>query len=241
MSIGITVAGSVVIGSGVGIPFDNITATAVTGTKTIETGVSQNFSTIDVAYGMAPITYAISPGLSITGLTFNTGNGNITGTATSTTAGISYAVTATDQYSRTASDSFTLVVELGFATTLAIASRTVTAGVNETGFVPVTVQGGTAPVTIGISPSITSLGLTFNTTTGSISGNATSTITASAAGTYALTWVGTNSSSVTCTDIMNITFLRLKEPLTIHQIIWCSGVILQDQAQLKRVKFKLIQ
>ena len=178
MSIGITVAGSVVIGSGVGIPFDNITATAVTGTKTIETGVSQNFSTIDVAYGMAPITYAISPGLSITGLTFNTGNGNITGTATSTTAGISYAVTATDQYSRTASDSFTLVVELGFATTLAIASRTVTAGVNETGFVPVTVQGGTAPVTIGISPSITSLGLTFNTTTGSISGNATSTITA---------------------------------------------------------------
>jgi hypothetical protein len=36
--------------------------------------------------------------------------------------------------------------------------------------------------------------------------SATSTITATAAGTYALTWVGTNSSSVTCTDVMNITF-----------------------------------
>jgi alpha-tubulin suppressor-like RCC1 family protein len=178
MAIGITVAGSVVIGSGVGIPFDNIAATAVTGTKTIQTGISQNFSTIDVAYGMAPITYAISPSLSITGLTFNTGNGNITGTATSTTAGISYSVTATDQYSRSASASFTLVVELGFSTTLEIASRTVTAGVNETGFVPVTAQGGTAPVTFGISPTIVGLGLSFASSTGTISGNATSTIAA---------------------------------------------------------------
>ncbi|MBI5541761.1 MAG: PKD domain-containing protein [Bacteroidia bacterium] len=36
--------------------------------------------------------------------------------------------------------------------------------------------------------------------------SATSTITAAAAGTYTLTWVGTNSSSVTCTDNMTITF-----------------------------------
>jgi alpha-tubulin suppressor-like RCC1 family protein len=179
MAQGITIAGSVVIGSGVGIPFDNISATAVTGTKTIFTGVSQNFSTIDVAYGMAPITYAISPSVSsLTGLTFNTGNGNITGSTTSTTAGISYSVTATDQYSRSASASFTLVVEASFITTLVISSRTVTAGVNETGFVPVTASGGTAPITFAISPSITSLGLSFNTSNGAISGNATSTISA---------------------------------------------------------------
>jgi alpha-tubulin suppressor-like RCC1 family protein len=179
MAQGITIAGSVVIGSGVGIPFDNISATAVTGTKTIFTGVSQNFSTIDVAYGMAPITYAISPSISsLTGLTFNTGNGNITGSTTSTTAGISYSVTATDQYSRSASASFTLVVEASFITTLVISSRTVTAGVNETGFVPVTASGGTAPITFAISPSITSLGLSFNTSNGAISGNATSTISA---------------------------------------------------------------
>lgn len=36
--------------------------------------------------------------------------------------------------------------------------------------------------------------------------SATSTITASASGTYTFTWYGTNSSSVTCTDIMTVTF-----------------------------------
>jgi alpha-tubulin suppressor-like RCC1 family protein len=201
MAQGITIAGSVVIGSGVGIPFDNIAATAVTGTKTIFTGVSQNFSTIDVAYGMAPITYAISPSLSITGLTFNTGNGNITGTATSTTGGISYAVTATDQYSRNASASFTLVVNAALTTTQVIASRTVTAGVNETGFTPVTYSGGTAPVTLDISPSITSLGLSFNTTTGAISGNATSTISATV---YTITANDSASQSSSKTFTMTV-------------------------------------
>ena len=212
MSIGITVAGSVVIGSGVGIPFDNIAATAVTGTKTIFTGISQNFSTIDVAYGMAPITYAISPSLSITGLTFNTGNGNITGTATSTTGGISYSVTATDQYSRSASASFTLVVELGFTTTLQIASRTVTAGVNETGFVPVTASGGTAPITFGISPTLVTGGLSFNTSNGAISGNATSTLSATP---YRITATDATSQS----SFKDFTMTVVAPALTTNSII----------------------
>ncbi len=36
--------------------------------------------------------------------------------------------------------------------------------------------------------------------------SATSTITAPASGTYTLTWYGTNSSSVTCSDVMTVTF-----------------------------------
>ena len=182
MSIGITVAGSVVIGSGVGIPFDNISATSGPGpsqTQSFTTGVAQSFPTIVVSYGFAPITYSLDPFSAPVpaGLSFNTSTGFITGTATVATDALLF-VNASDLYNRTTGNVILLSISEAFSTTLVIASRTVTAGVNETGFVPVTAQGGTAPVTFGISPSITGLGLTFNTSNGAISGNATSTITA---------------------------------------------------------------
>lgn len=183
MPIGITVAGSVVIGSGIGIPLDNISASSAPGpsqTQTFTTGVAQSFPTIVVSYGYNPITYSLDPFSAElpTGLTFHPSNGYITGTATTTTNGAVLFVNASDLYNRTTGNVIMLVVEAGFDTILAISSRTVTAGINETGFVPVTTTGGTAPITFSISPVVTSLGLSFNTSNGAISGNATSTIAA---------------------------------------------------------------
>ena len=204
MSIGITVAGSVVIGSGVGIPLDNISATCAAGssqTQSFTTGVSQSFPTIVVSYGFAPITYSLDPFSAPVpaGLSFNTSTGFITGTATVATDALLF-VNASDLYNRTTGNVILLSIAEGLTTTQAIASRTVTAGVNETGFVPVTYSGGQGTVTLGISPAITSLGLTFNTSNGSISGNATSTITAT---TYTVT--ATDSISQTSSKTFTMT------------------------------------
>ncbi len=78
------------------------------------------------------------------------------------------------------------------------------------------VEAGPNQTVCGLSATLaatTTVGYTgyhWNAVAGITFGNvnsATSTITATTAGTYTLTWVGTNSSSITCTDVVTVIFV----------------------------------
>jgi len=131
------------------------------------------FTPVTASGGYLTLSYAISPSLPA-GLTFNTATGQISGTPTVTSAQTTYTVTVTDQAQQTTSEQFTILVGPAvLTTTLAISSRTLIQN-SQVGapFTPVTASGGEGTLTFAISPSLPS-GLTFNTSTGQITGSST--------------------------------------------------------------------
>ena len=149
--------------------------------------------------GGAVVSYAITPSLPV-GLTFNTTSGVISGTPTALASSATYTVTATNTGgSTTATLSITVndVAPTGLSYTT---PNVFTKGTVITSLTP-TVSGG-AVVSYAITPSLP-VGLTFNTTSGVISG--TPTALASSA-TYTVTATNTGGSttatlSITVNDV----------------------------------------
>ena len=144
--------------------------------------------------GGTPTSYSVSPALPA-GLSFNTTNGQITGTPTTATGSASYTITA--NYSA------------GPAATTSVNITVLSPTISYTGS-PYTFVSGTAissltpavtgtPVSYAISPGLPT-GLNFNTSTGVISGTPSVT---SAATSYTIT--ANYASSVTATTAINIT------------------------------------
>ncbi len=136
------------------------------GTNTVgEVGVAFNSGPVTVSGGTAPYTYSIV-GTLPAGLSLNTSNGAITGTAT---ASGTFTVKVTDADGAT-STSCTITIKPALS---------VTCGTNNVGMVsvafnsgPMTVSGGTAPYTYSIVGTLPA-GLTLNTTNGAITGTPT--------------------------------------------------------------------
>ncbi|WP_244423296.1 putative Ig domain-containing protein [Bradyrhizobium sp. ORS 375] len=78
------------------------------------------FAPVTGSGGTGALTYAVAPALP-TGLSFNTSNGQISGTPTATTAAATYTVTVTDSVSATATATFSLSVGQ-LATTVTLTS-----------------------------------------------------------------------------------------------------------------------
>ncbi|NEI69225.1 autotransporter domain-containing protein [Rhizobium lusitanum] len=148
------------------------------------------FTPVTGSGGTAPLTYSISPALPA-GLSINASTGAVTGTPTTSLTATTFVVTVTDSNSTTASNNFILIVNSPVAASQAVASATLTANHAASTFVPVTGSGGTAPLAYGISPVLPA-GLSFDTSTGAVSGTATS---ASSATTYTVTVTDTNGSN----------------------------------------------
>jgi len=144
--------------------------------------------------GGTPTSYSISPGLPA-GLSFNTTNGQISGTPTATAAAANYTITA--NYSTGPSTTATINIAV-LAPTISYAGSpyTYTTGVAISNLTP-GVTG--TPTSYSISTALPT-GLSFNTTTGVISGTATVTSTATA---YTIT--ANYSGGVTATANINIT------------------------------------
>jgi hypothetical protein len=223
MTQGISVDGSVVIGSGVGIPFDNISAAAggVGQTQTFNTGVAQSFPTLIVSYGYDPITYSLDPFSAElpTGLTFHPSNGYITGTATTTTNGALLFVNASDLYNRTTGNVIMLVVGSNLDTVLEISSRSLVAGTADS-FTPVTAAGGVNPLVWSISPALPS-GLSLNTSNGLISGTPTVTLSSTS---YTVTVTDNASASSNKSFSMVITAPALTTTQVIPARTMYAGV-----------------
>jgi hypothetical protein len=146
---------------------------AVPSTTLTVNHAATTFTPVTGSGGTGTLTYGVSPALPA-GLSFNTTNGAITGTPTSISSATSYTVTVTDTNNATASVSFGLAVNGPVTATLAIASVTLTQNHAATSFTPVTGSGGTPPLSYSVSPALPT-GLSFNTTSGAITGTPTAT------------------------------------------------------------------
>ena len=149
------------------------TATQAIASKalTVNTAAATSFTPVTGSGGTAPLGFGIAPALPA-GLAFNTSTGAITGTPTATSAATTYTVTVTDANSATASNTFSLAINGAVTATQAVASKTLTQNQPSTNFTPVTGGGGSPAYTYGVSPSLPS-GLSFNTSTGAITGTPT--------------------------------------------------------------------
>jgi len=146
--------------------------------------------------GVAATSYSITPALP-TGLTFNTTNGTISGTPTVNSTSRTYTVTGTAANGCVGSTSFTLQVFSAVAPSALSytpASQTVRQGTAITTLTP-SISGGTV-TSYSISPALPA-GITFNTSTGVISG----TLTAQQTGTVAYTITATNSGGSTTATV----------------------------------------
>jgi sugar lactone lactonase YvrE len=148
--------------------------------------------------GTGTLSYSVSPSLPA-GLSFNASTGAISGTPTVISGAVSYTVTVTDSNNATATASFSLTVNAAVAATQAVASESLTQNHATVAFTPVTGSGGTGTLSYSVFPAVPA-GLSFNTSTGAISGTPTAT---SAAANYTVTV--TDSSSATATAIFSLT------------------------------------
>jgi hypothetical protein len=170
------------------------------------------FTPVTGSGGTGALTYAVSPTLPA-GLSFNTANGQITGTPTVPTAATTFTVTVTDTNSATASSTFSLTVNGPVAATTAVPSSTLPINQAVTPFTPVTGFGGTGALTYAVSPSLPT-GLSFNTSNGQVSGTPTVT---TAAATYTVTVTDTVSASASATFSLAVGQLSTTVTLTSSQ------------------------
>ncbi|HLZ66155.1 MAG TPA: putative Ig domain-containing protein [Aliidongia sp.] len=153
-----------------------------------------SFTPVTGSGGTGTLVYSVSPTLPA-GLAFNTANGQVSGTPTTTSVATSYTVTVTDTNSATASNTFSLTVNSAVTATQQVASTTLTQGHAATSFTPVAGSGGTTPLSYSISPSLPA-GLSLSSSTGAVTGTPTAT---SVATSYTVTVTDANSATATAT------------------------------------------
>lgn len=157
-----------------------LTTTVAIASKTLTVGTADSFIPILATNGTTPYTFSISPSLAGSGLSINSANGRISGTATGIIATAPYTVTVTDSSTpiQTSSKQFNLTVN-GIGLTTAVTTPTITAtqNIDVLSVRPVSATGGYGYLTYSISPNLPA-GLTYNSANGFITGTATATIPA---------------------------------------------------------------
>lgn len=170
---------------------DNVAATAnltaftltvavplvITGTPatTATTGAAYSFTAV-ASGGTQPYTYGIVAGSLPTGLTLNSANGNISGTASVTGTFPGIIIRATDALGRTAD---LTAFSINVSAPLTISGTPTLVGTVSTTFATFTVSatGGTAPLTFSVGSGTLPAGVTINSATGVVSGSPTTAAT----------------------------------------------------------------
>ncbi|PSJ57100.1 hypothetical protein C7I85_22975 [Mesorhizobium soli] len=204
--------------------------TMVSATTLTANHAATAFTPVKGSGGTGILSYTVSPSLPA-GLSFDTSTGQVTGTPTVTLTGTTFTVTVTDGNGATASTSFALVVNGALSATQSVASTTLTADHAAAAFTPVTGGGGTGTLSYGIAPSLPA-GLSFNASTGEVSGLPTATLPATdftvtvtdindatASATFSLTVNG----AVTATQTASSTTLTLGHAATAFTPVTGSG------------------
>lgn len=155
-----------------------LTTTVAVASKTVDVDTAVSFIPVLASGGTTPYTFTINPALTSTGLSINSANGQITGTATALISNQVYEVTVTDSSTpaKTSSKSFSLTVNgIALTTSLTIPTKSLVQNIAFTSFRPVTAGGGSGYLTYSVSPSLPA-GLTYNSANGFITGTATQVI-----------------------------------------------------------------
>lgn len=121
--------------------------------------------------GYISFTYSISPTLP-SGLSYDIYTGEIKGTATSISSSTKYTVTVTDSAQQISKQDFNLsVTASALSTRVDVATKTITQFLTIQSFTPVVGSGGYGTLTYAIDKALPT-GLSFNTSTGAITGTA---------------------------------------------------------------------
>jgi hypothetical protein len=158
------------------------------------------------------LTYTIAPSLP-SGLSLDSTTGVITGTPTVTLARTVFTITATDSSApaRTATSVINITVLDVAAPAITTQTPTITATQNSpiaatTGFTPANL---TSPVTYALTGGTLPTGLSFNTSTGVISGTPTTTLTAT---TFTVTATDASARTATATISVTVTAANAQQP-----------------------------
>ncbi|MEP6763672.1 MAG: putative Ig domain-containing protein [Gemmatimonadaceae bacterium] len=147
--------------------------------------------------GQGTLTYQIAPTLP-SGLTFNTTNGQITGTANAATSTTTYTVTVSDQAAASGTGTFTLTINSTVIANVALANVQCTIGF-VCNFAPITGMQGTPAYTYTVPSS--PAGLSFDVLSGNFSGTPTGT-----PGTTSVTVTVRDASGATATGQFQLSY-----------------------------------
>jgi hypothetical protein len=183
-----TTAGAAAITARIGGTHIGGSPAAVTITSTLTTTqavpsvvLTQNtsypaFTPVTAAGGSLPYTFALNGGTLPSGMSFAASTGTISSTATTTLTTTTFTVSVTDAAAAVSFKTFDLTVNAALVTTQAVPSTTLTVATAYSAFAPVTASGGTAPLTFALTGGPLPAGVSFNTSTGVISGTATASL-----------------------------------------------------------------
>ena len=154
----------------------SISATATTTAQSLGVGVAMSFSPLTPIGGATPYTYSYT-GTLPAGLSFNTSTGAVTGTPTTTyaTANLVFSVKDANNVvaSTTSTVNFTVSLFIPSATATTTA-QSLSVGTAMTSFSPLTPSGGAPPYIYSYTGTLPA-GLSFNTSTGAVTGTPTAT------------------------------------------------------------------
>jgi hypothetical protein len=135
-------------------------------------------ATLAASGGTAPYSFALTDGVLPAGITLNSATGALTGTPTTSSAGVAltFSVTDSGDPAQSASATLTLIVSAAPPSTLSITTVSLPGAQVGTPYsVTLTASGGTTPYTWALASGTLPAGLAFDTATGLISGTPTAT------------------------------------------------------------------
>ena len=197
-----------------------VVTTLAVPTSTFTKGVAITaFTPVTATGGTGALSWAVAPALPA-GLTLNTANGLISGTATAPAAAANYVVTVSDSNTpvQTSTKTFNLTVNTlaPLTSTVPTASYALTKNTAVTAFVPVAGAGGYGTLTYGISPSLPT-GLSFATASGSVTGTPTA---VSLSANYSVTVSDQASQVSTSTFSLSVSAIAIATAYTTVQTAW---------------------
>jgi hypothetical protein len=136
-------------------------------------GTPMGIAPVTAAGGTPPYTFTLSGGSLPTGLTFDRTSGLIVGTPQTTLSMATFTVTVNDAVGAGSAKTFTLTITAALTTTQAVPS--VVGGINVPipPTTPVVASGGSPPYHYALSGGPLPAGMSFDTSTGAISGTPT--------------------------------------------------------------------
>lgn len=189
-----------------------------TGVQNLEVGVaSANFMPIVASGGTGIYTYLSSVNLATYGLTFNTSTGMVSGTPTSTFSGtVSFTVKDSLNVLATKVGTHTYTIYPQLTASAVTTAQSYLIGTAITAYTPLTASGGTGTYTYSYTGTIPT-GLTYNTSTGVLSGTPTARQTLSA------TFSVKDSLNITSTTTSTVSFSTGTGPTTINYLVVAGG------------------